>query len=95
MSLPFRSRVEHKTYPVIERLNRLPRIIPFLVIVALIGVGIFVPNVGFIATLLVVALVAFLIYYTWPRLTGPEKMLRLAVLLLAVALVMIQAFPRQ
>ncbi len=94
MSLPFRSRVEHKTYPVIERLNRLPRVIPFLVVVALLGAGIFVPTVGFLATLAVVALVAFLIYYTWPRLSAPEKLLRLAVLFLAVALAVIQAFPR-
>jgi len=42
----------------------------------------------------VAALVAFLVYYTWPRLSTPEKLLRLAVLFLALALTAVQAFPR-
>ncbi len=94
MSLPFRSRVEHSAHRFLERMNALPRIVPFLVVLALIVAGIFVPHVGFVATLLVAALVAFLLYYTWPRLTTPEKLLRLAVLFLAVALAVVQAFPR-
>jgi hypothetical protein len=94
VSLPFRSRVEHSTYRVMERMNRLPRVVPFLLVLALILVGIFVPHVGFLATLLVGALVAFLVYYTWPRLSAPEKLMRLAVLFLAMALAVVQAFPR-
>ncbi len=94
MSLPFRSRVEHSTHRFLERMNALPRVVPFLVVLALVLAGIFVPHVGFVATLLVTTLVAFLAYYTWPRLTTPEKLLRLAVLFLALALVVVQAFPR-
>ncbi len=94
MSLPFRSRVEHSTHRFLERMNGLPRVLPFLVVLALVLAGIFVPHVGFVATLLVAALVAFLVYYTWPRLSRPEKLLRLAVLFLAVALAVVQAFPR-
>lgn len=94
MSLPFRSRVEHQTYRVMERMNALPRIVPFVVILLLIVVGILVPHVGFVATGIVAALVGFLVYYTWPRLSMPEKLMRLAVLFIAVALTVVQALPR-
>jgi hypothetical protein len=94
VSLPFRSRVEHAAYPVLDRLERLPRVIPFLAVIALIVVGIVVPRWGFLASALVALGVAFLVYYTWPRLTLPERMLRLAVLALIVAITVVQAVPR-
>ena len=77
-----------------ERMNALPRIVPFVVILLLIVVGILVPHVGFVATGIVAAFVGFLVYYTWPRLSMPEKLMRLAVLFIAVALTMVQALPR-
>jgi Family of unknown function (DUF6703) len=94
VSLPFRSRVEHAAYPVLDRLERLPRLVPFLCVLALLVVGIFVPRWGFIATGLVAMAVAFLLYYTWPRLTLPERLLRSAVLGIVVAVTVVQAFPR-
>ncbi|WP_411283085.1 DUF6703 family protein [Lapillicoccus sp.] len=94
MSLPFRSRLEHRTYRVMERMNALPRIVPFVVIFLLIVVGILVPHVGFVATGIVAAFVGFLVYSTWPRLSMPEKLMRLAVLFIAVALTAVQALPR-
>ena len=93
VSLPFRSRVEHAAYPVLERLERLPRVVPFLGVLALIVVGIFVPRWGFLATALVALIVAFLIYYTWPRLTLPERLMRCAVLALITAVAVVQAVP--
>ena|SRR5690349_11495775 len=94
VSLPFRSRVEHAAYPVLDRLERLPRFVAFLAVLALLVVGILVPRWGFLATGLVALGVAFLIYYTWPRLTLPERLLRLAVLGIVVAVAVVQAFPR-
>ncbi|HVD22457.1 MAG TPA: DUF6703 family protein [Lapillicoccus sp.] len=94
MSLPFRSRVEHAAYPVLDRLERLPRVVPFLAVLVLIVVGILVPRWGFVATALVAVAVAFLIYYTWPRLTQPERLMRLAVLALITAVAVVQAVPR-
>lgn len=94
MSLPFRSRVEHKTYPWISRVNRLPRPVIFLAVIALICVGIFVPHVGFLATGLVALFVAFLVWSTWPQCTPPERVMRIAVLAIVVALTTVQAFPR-
>ena len=94
VSLPFRSRVEHAANPVLDRLERLPRVIPFLAVIALIVVGILVPRWGFLASALVALGVAFLVYYTWPRLTMPERMMRLAVLGLITAITIVQAVPR-
>jgi multisubunit Na+/H+ antiporter MnhB subunit len=94
VSLPFRSRVEHAAFPVLDRLERLPRLVPFLVVLALLVVGILVPGWGFVATALVALAVAFLIYYTWPRLTMPERLMRIAVLAIVVAVTIVQAVPR-
>ena len=94
VSLPFRSRVEHAAYPVLDRLERLPRVVPFLAVLLLLVVGILIPHYGFLATAVVALAVAFLIYYTWPRLTSPERMMRLAVLAVVVAVTVVQAFPR-
>ena len=94
MSLPFRSRVEHAAYPVLDRLERLPRVVPFLAVLVLIVVGILVPRWGFVATALVALAVAFLVYYTWPRLSLPERLMRLAVLALISAVALVQAVPR-
>ncbi|MDQ6896171.1 MAG: hypothetical protein M3171_06175 [Actinomycetota bacterium] len=94
MSLPLRSRVEHTAYPLLERLNRLPRLVPFLVALGLLVVGVLVPGWGFVATALVALLVAAMVYLTWPRLTQPEKLMRLAVLAVVVAVTLVQAVPR-
>jgi hypothetical protein len=94
VSLPLRSRIEHAAYPLLERLNRLPRLVAFLVALALLAVGIFVPRWGFVATAMVALLVAALVYLTWPRQSMPEKFMRLAVLALVLAVTVVQAVPR-
>ncbi|MDQ2756279.1 MAG: hypothetical protein M3Y71_06910 [Actinomycetota bacterium] len=94
MSLPFRSRVEHRTHPLLERLNRAPRVVVALAVAALLVAGFLVPHVGWIATALVVVFVGFLVWSTWPRCTLPERLLRMAVLAIAAALTIVQAFPR-
>ncbi len=94
VSLPLRSKIEHASAPVIERLNTLPRVAAFLGVLALMAAGAFVPRFGYLFTSLVAAFLGWLIYLTWPRLTGPEKLMRIAVLALVVALVVMQAFPR-
>jgi hypothetical protein len=94
VGLPFRSRVEHAAYPVLDRLERLPRLVPFLAVLLLLVVGILVPRWGFVASGVVGLGVAFLIYYTWPRLTMPERLMRLAVLAVIVAVTIVQAVPR-
>lgn len=94
MSLSFRSRVEHASVPMVTRLNRIPRPAAFLLILAMMALGVFVPRVGFVATLLVAVFIGWLLYLTWPRQTAQEKLFRVAVLAMLVAVAIVQAFPR-
>ena len=40
------------------------------------------------------AFVGWVLFLSWPRLNGSERIMRLAVLLLAFALAVVQLFPR-
>lgn len=93
MSSGFRDRLEHASAPVVRALAR-RRTTSFLLVLGLMAAGAFVPGVGFVATLLVAVFVGWLLVLTWPRLTGPEKLLRAAVLCLVLAVAAVQAFPR-
>lgn len=90
-----RAAVERASHPLLVRIAALPRAVPFVVLLALLVVGVFVGGVlGVVCTALVAVFVAWLMYLSWPRLSGVERLGRAAVLLLAVALVVVQAFPR-
>jgi hypothetical protein len=79
----------------LTRLTRLPRAVPFLVVLGLLVGGIFIGGaVGAVLLAVVVLVVAWLLYLGWPRLTTSERLGRTAVLLLAVALCLTQVFPR-
>jgi hypothetical protein len=47
-----------------------------------------------VAFLLVSAFVAWLLFLTWQRLTLPERLLRMAVLALALAVTIVELAPR-
>ena len=90
-----RAAVARASHPVLSRISRLPRAVPFLVLLALLLVGLYVGGVvGGVCTGIVALFVAWLLYLSWPRLTTPERLGRLAVLALAVALCVVQFFPR-
>ncbi|MGN6301950.1 MAG: DUF6703 family protein [Angustibacter sp.] len=89
-----RAAIEAASHPLLLRLSALPRAVPFVVLLALLVVGIFVGGVvGVVCPGLVALFVAWLMYLRWPRLTGVERLGRAAVLLIAVALVLVEAFP--
>lgn len=91
-----RSSVERVSRPVLLRLTALPRAVPFLTLLALLVVGLLVGGVlGVVTTAVVAGFVGWLMYLSWPRLTRPEKLGRLAVLVVALALVLAQAFPQR
>ncbi|HOA03709.1 MAG: hypothetical protein IPI13_06050 [Actinomycetales bacterium] len=94
MSLSFRSKVEHASVQWVTRLNRVPRWAAFIGVLALMVAGILVPKVGFLFTLVIAAFLGWLIFLTWPRLAAPEKLMRIAVLALVVAVAVMQAFPK-
>ena len=94
MALSFRSRLEHASAPWVERLNTVPRPVGLVVLVALLVVGIVAPRPwGGIALLVVAAFVGWLLFLTWQRLTLPERLMRVAVLVLAVALAVVRVVP--
>lgn len=94
MALSFRSRLEHASAPWVERLNAVPRPAALVVLVALLAAGILAPRPwGGIAFLLVSAFVGWLLFLTWQRLTLPERLMRLAVLALAVAVAVVRIVP--
>jgi hypothetical protein len=90
-----RAAVENVSRPLLIRLSRLPRMVPFLVMLALVVAGLFVSGVGgFVLIMLGVAFLAWLLYLGWPQLAMPERLLRLAVIALAVGMAVIQLSPR-
>ena len=94
MALSFRSRVEHASYPWVERLRTVPRPLAIGGFGALLLVGIFAPRPwAGIAFLLVSLFVGWLLYLTWERLSLPERLMRTAVLVLAVAVAVVKIFP--
>jgi len=90
-----RSRIDHASLPLMTRLSRLPRLAPFLILLALLVGGVLIGGpVGFILMTLAAIFVAWVLYLSWPRLSGSERIMRLAVLLLAVAMAVSRLFPR-
>ena len=77
------------------KLRRLPRLLPFVILLILLVGGVFISGpIGFVLMGLAALFVAWVLYLSWPRLNTTERVMRLAVLLLAVAMAVIQLFPR-
>ncbi|GAB95140.1 hypothetical protein BJY21_004152 [Kineosphaera limosa] len=75
-------------------LDRLPRFVVPLVIVALVGVGIGIggPLGGLLAGLGILGL-AGILALSWPRITRSERAMRLAVLVLLTGLTIVRTVP--
>ncbi len=92
--MSFRSRVEHASAPWVERMNAVPRPVAIGVLVALLAVGVLAPRPwAGIAFLVVAAFVGWLLFLTWQRLALPERLMRTAVLVLAVAVAVVRIVP--
>jgi hypothetical protein len=90
-----RQRIDQASLPLMTKLSRLPKAVPFLVLLALLIAGVVIQGpVGFVLVGLAALFVGWVLYLAWPRLNGTERIMRLAVLLLAVAMAVIQLFPR-
>jgi hypothetical protein len=90
-----RSRIDHASLPLMIKLSRLPRLLPFVILLILLVAGVFITGpIGFVLMGLAALFVAWVLYLSWPRLNTTERTMRLAVLLLAVAMAVIQLFPR-
>ena len=60
----------------------------------LVVAGVFVPGWGWVLIALVVLILGWILVLAWPRLTGPERLMRSAVVALMVAVTVTQALPR-
>ncbi|HEY5181029.1 MAG TPA: DUF6703 family protein [Dermatophilaceae bacterium] len=90
-----RPSIERASLPMVARLNGLPRAVPFLLLLALLVVGVMIAGpVGFILMALGAVFVAWILYLSWPRLTSSERIMRSAVLLLAAVMAITLLFPR-
>jgi hypothetical protein len=92
---PARLALERASLPLLSRVARLPRAVPFLVLLVLLVAGVVVSGpLGAVLIGLVALVVAWLLALAWPALRGVERLGRIAVLLLAVALCAVQLGPR-
>ncbi|WP_083652930.1 MULTISPECIES: DUF6703 family protein [unclassified Serinicoccus] len=92
---PVRLHVERASRPALEVLGRLPVWLPFLALLLLIlGGGILGGPLGWVMVGSALAFVCWLLYLSWPRMTRVERLMRVAVLLLFLAITLVQLVPR-
>jgi hypothetical protein len=90
-----RPSIERASLPLITKISSLPRMLPFFLMLTLLVGGLLIGGpVGFVLMGLAAAFVAWVLYLSWPRLSASERIMRFAVLLLAVAMAVVQLFPR-
>lgn len=77
----------------VRRVSGLPPAVPVLFVFGLVLVGGFVPW-GWVLIALATLILVWVLVVSWPRLTPPEKLLRLAVIALLVAVTVVRAVPR-
>lgn len=82
-----RATVQRRSGPVLVLLSHSPKAVPPLVAAALLLCGLFLPPAAGLPLLLVLLLVlAWLAYLSWPVLAPPARVLRVAVLVLLAVL---------
>lgn len=80
MSTSFRRNVERKAGPVIVVLARLPKIVPFLIVMGLLVPGLLIQGTaGAVLLGALSLLLAVLLFLAWPALQPPARALRLLV----------------
>lgn len=88
MSTPFRRRVELKAGPLVVLLAKLPRVVPFLLVLGLMVAGLLIGGgTGAILLGLLALLLGLLVFLAWPALQPQARLIRL----LVVAIVAIRA----
>ena len=91
-----RRNLERASLPLITRLGSLPRAVPFLLLLSLLVGGVVIGGpAGFVLMGLGAVFVGWILYLSWPRLSSSERIMRIAMLLLAVALAVVPLFPRR
>ncbi|KGN39038.1 DUF6703 family protein [Knoellia subterranea] len=89
-----RETFERASAPTLQTLAGLPRAVPFLLVLGLMLAGVIIPGWGWILVAIVTLFLLWLLLLGWPRLSGPERLMRVAVVAIALAITITQAFPR-
>lgn len=89
-----RESLESASAPLLRTIASLPRAVPFLVVLALMVAGALIPGWGWLLLALVTLFLVWLLVLGWPRLTSQERLMRVAVVALALAITITQAIPR-
>ena len=89
-----RESLERASLPALTFLNGLPRFVPFHGVLVLTFAGILLPSPAWLLLVVVVAVLLWILALAWPRLTGAERLMRLAVVAIMVAILVTQVAPR-
>ena len=89
-----RESFERASLPALTFLSSLPRVVPFLAIMALTLAGVLLPGWGWMLIALVSLILTWILVLAWPRLSSAERLMRLAVVALMVAVTVTRAAPR-
>jgi hypothetical protein len=85
---PLRRAVEQRSAVPLAWLARRPRWVPFVLVLALLIGGLFAPPaLGIVLLVVLLLLLGWLTFLSWPQLPGGARVTRLAVLALVVAAV--------
>lgn len=94
-STGLRRRIEQASMPALQVIAKVPTWLPMLATAVLILGGALLGGVlGAILVILALLVLIWLLYLSWPHLTPPLRMMRLAVLALLLGIVITQFLPR-
>ena len=89
-----RQSFERASLPAVTWLSGLPRLVPFLTVLALLAAGILLPPPGWLLLVAAVLLLGWILALAWPRLSSVERLMRVAGVAMVLALLVTQVFPR-
>ena len=89
-----RESIETASLPAIRAISGWPKWVPFVLILGLMVAGVFIPTYGWVLIAVVAVFLSWLLYLSWPRLTGAERVMRFAVIAVVLAAAVTRANPR-
>ncbi|GAA3617209.1 hypothetical protein GCM10022199_21900 [Marihabitans asiaticum] len=82
------------TAPLVRFVSGLPPAVPVLFVFGLVIIGSVLQSWGWLLLAAAALILVWVLAISWPRLTQSEKLLRLAVIALVVAVTIVRALPR-
>ena len=89
-----RESFERISLPALTYLNGLPRFVPFVGILVLTFAGVLLPSPAWLLLVVVILVLAWILALAWPRLSAPEKLMRVAVIAIMTAVLVTQVAQR-